>query len=125
MNYMSEVAKMLGVELGEVFKVGDVDFIFKDIGLVDVEMNKTSDSTLLNILTGVQTIRRNPWKPNENEKFWYVDIDKHIYAEDFCCGYTTHALLYKLSNCYRTKEEAEVNRNKWVAFYSNDEVLDI
>jgi hypothetical protein len=33
--------------------------------------------------------------------------------------------LYKLGNCYRTAQEAEVNRDKWKAFYASDEVLEV
>ena len=33
--------------------------------------------------------------------------------------------LYKLGNCYRTEEEAESNRDKWVTFYASDEVLEV
>lgn len=32
---------------------------------------------------------------------------------------------YKLGNCYRTKAEAEFNRDKWMAFYASDEVLEV
>ena len=34
-------------------------------------------------------------------------------------------MLYKLGNFYRTAEEAEANRDKWVAFYASDEVLEV
>ena len=38
---------------------------------------------------------------------------------------SNHVNRYKLGNCYRTKEEAEANRDKWVKFYKSDEVLEV
>ena len=127
MNYMSEVAKMLGVELGEEFSVGTfgVDYVLTNDGLFYTGDNSRCDNILINVLTDRTSINRKPWMPKEYEKFWYVDIDKHIYAEDFCCGHINSVLLYKIGNCYKTREEAEANRNKWIAFYSSDEVVEI
>ena len=42
------------------------------------------------------------------------------------CRYmSNHVNRYKLGNCYRTREEAEANRDKWVAFYASDDVLEV
>ena len=127
MNYMPEVAKMLGVKLGEPFMVGDCKYYFTEKGLC---WNNVTDSdencvwTLYYLLNGAFTIKRKPWKPKDDEEYWLVnqcgDIISLNWIDNFLC-----ITNYKIGNCYRTKEEAEANRDKWVAFYASDKVLEV
>ena len=70
------------------------------------------------------TIKRKPWKPCIDDTFLLVDQIGYLISSKWR-KYTEQLDLYKLGNCYRTYEEAGVNRDKWVAFYASDEVLEV
>jgi hypothetical protein len=129
-NYMAEVAKILGVERGEIFEIKGYqsEYVFINDGLIDATSGFLCDGTLWKLLTGEATIRRQPWKPKDGEEYWLIDIDLNDY---YVCSDVYHSWcaacvnFYKIGNCYRTKEEAEANRDKWAAFYESDEVLEV
>ena len=138
MNYMSEVAKMLGVELEEEFEIifpkpsschatakftdNGVKIITTDV--YDVYNFKTY--VLKDLLIGSYGIKRKPWKPQEDELYFYVDEDGLTWHKAWNEDYLSDCMnYYKLGNCYRTKEEAEANSAKWKAFYASDEVLEV
>ena len=134
-NHMAEVAKMLVVELGEEFGIdyaADVTTLsakITDTGFHIINSNSPEFSGLfLNLLlSGQLEIKRSPWKPKRGETYWYVEKDGDIWEREWhSCRYMSdHVNRYKLGNCYRTREEAEANRDKWVAFYASDEVLEV
>ena len=134
-NHMAEVAKMLGVEIGEKFTFEDLYGEMMGIAviaesgfkLLEHNVNYTNSwfqYTLENLLTGKFTIKRKPWKPKDGERYWLVGNGGMV---NYCVwkGYEGDIYTYKLGNCYRTREEAEANRDKWVAFYASDEVLEV
>lgn len=124
MNYMPEVAKMLGVELGEEFKISNVNYVLADDGLINLNNNTNAVTTLTNILTGTYTIERKPWKPNKYEAYFLIDEDGLVSYDEWMST-STDLNYYKLGNCYRSQEEAEKNKQKWIDFYSSDEVLEV
>ena len=79
---------------------------------------------MIKLLTGECRINTKPWKPNDNEEFYVVLSDGDVRRKywDDCA---TCKNYYKLGNCYSTKEEAEANRDKWLAFYASDEILEV
>lgn len=123
-NYMAEVAKMLGVELDQDFECNESPCTYR-ITKNGVRCNGVLGAdSLTMLLNGTLTIKRKPWKPKNGDGYWTVISDGSIYYVlyrddiiDFYC--------YKLGNCYRTNKEAEANRDKWVAFYESDEVLEV
>lgn len=130
-NHMAEVAKMLGVELGEKFElesIPGIPFKFTEDGLVCLGPAKISrdvmNEAFMHILTGCSKIKCKPWKPKFGEYYWMVNqygsIVDFVWVDSF-----VNVSTYKLGNCYRTREEAEANRDKWVAFYASDEVLEV
>ena len=135
-NHMAEVAKMLGVELGEEFEVEKYSSRKHRITVNGFERyedgewlgNHAVDSFIFEkLLTGKYAIKRKPWKPNDGERYWYVDERGRIWSDYFdYYSCTSHCMnYYKLGNCYRTREEAEVNRDKWIKFYASDEVMEV
>ena len=129
-NYMSQIAKMLGVELGERFDInGFNEFYFLDTdGLYSFNGTYCKcDEYFSKLLAGELTIKRKPWKPKRGETYWYVEKDGDVLEMEWhpCRYMSNHVNRYKLGNCYRTREEAEANRDKWVAFYASDEVLEV
>ena len=129
-NYIPEVAKMLGVELGEEFEYSNgYKYVLREDGIIeskyiDKVSTNTFSSVLVALLNGNLTIKRKPWKPKKDDLYYYVDQEGFVISNRWYNSYT-EVLLYKLGNCYRIREEAEANRDKWVAFYASDEVLEV
>lgn len=123
-NCMSEVAKLLGVELNEEFVVGNDRYRLTSRGLIMDETMFIQGTILTCLLAGELEIKHKPWKPIDNEKYYYIDENGGICSEDWWND-STDLMRYKLGNCYRTKEETEGNVDKWKAFYASDEVLGI
>lgn len=126
MNHMAEVAKLLGVKLGEEFEVGlcRVSYILTEEGLFSVNTKNEAASMLTYILNGTAAIHRGPWKPNKGDGYWTVMNDGSVHYATWY-GDIIDVNCYKLGNCYRTNKEAEANRNKWISFYASDEVLEV
>lgn len=133
-NYMAEVAKMLGVELGEEFEIHTSDdkilvgrFTKIDLVVKSSSINLKYDANMIvlhELLVGTYTIRRKPWKPKREDWYWNVQPDGEfalVKWTDETADYNN----YKLGNCYKTKEDANSNRSKWVLFYASDEVLEV
>ena len=130
MNYMAEVAKMLGVELGEEFECDDgYKYVLREDGIIESKYRgdfttNTFPTALIALLNGEMVIKHKPWKPSEGDRYWYVSsdgsVDCYSWTDD-----TMDFLAYKLGNCYKTEREAEANRDKWVAFYASDKVLEV
>ena len=119
MNYMKQVAKMLGVELGEKFDIDVGDGFTLDgcclngYGLYDDGLR--NDSVLNGLLTGECTIKKKRWKPKDGEEYFYVDEDGNIgsFIFDMICISDT-AMLY-MGNCFRTSEDAEAHKDEIMA----------
>lgn len=132
-NYMGTIAQMLGVELGEQFKVyaletlwGKVTLSDKGVVLCDPDWcGSTSASAVFEgLLTGALTLKRKPWKPAKKDEYYFYDVkDRQAF-----CGIWDESffdlMFYKVGNCYRTKEAAEADGPKWQEFYKSDEVLE-
>lgn len=134
-NHMNEVANMFGVKMGEEFEVvlgqeGTLIANITNTGLHVVKTNVTFcredfNETILNgILVGRYRIKHKPWKPVHGSRFYYMGIDGDVRIDCWVNSVIDYT-FYKLGNCYRTKEEAEANRDKWIAFYNSDEVLEV
>lgn len=135
MNYMPEVAKMLSVELGEEFEiVFPSNCCCHATAMLTNEGAKVINSDvydiynfksylLTHLLNGAYSIRRKPWKPKLHDVFWYVDAYGRVNYQQWnmrdCINF------YKIGNCYRTAQEANSNCDKWITFYTSDEVLEV
>ncbi|ALU14524.1 hypothetical protein ACH52_1744 [Eubacterium limosum] len=115
-NYMPEVARMLGVEIGEEFDViyetgQKSDWgpykITRD-GLVDESGNWTlHGTTLVNLLTGEYTLQKRPWRPKDKEQYWYVNTDGKVDPTTLYVTSSYDLALLNMGNCFPTKEAAE------------------
>lgn len=115
-NYMAEVAKMLGVEIGEEFKLKDssgeirnthrfkitINGLCKFIGNTWVCHNWIGD-----LLIGKYEIVKLPWKPKNEEGYYYPYTYEQEVFYALWVGSTLDYAMYNLGMCYRTKEEAE------------------
>lgn len=118
MNYYKKIAEMLGVELGEEFSIKNIHTedinrarykITKEKGLMysigGEEWNRSS--SLLAIFSGAYSIVKLPWKPKKGEAYWhYSEVWREVISFEWeDCLYDF--LLWKLGNCFKTREEAE------------------
>lgn len=114
-NLMPEVAKLLGVEIGEEFKVkyGNSDnghtYRITEKGIID-ENELFYSGTLHYLLLGECSTVKLPWKPKNDDDYWIVtntSVGTFVWVDsmfDYSC--------LKLGNCFRTKEEAEANADR-------------
>ncbi|MBQ0035545.1 MAG: hypothetical protein KBT35_01360 [Firmicutes bacterium] len=112
MNYIKQVAEMLGVEVGEEFKISDTDetltFHFDEHGL---KSNRDVEQPYLlsSILNGRREIVKIPFKPKCGEEYWTCLFIKGGYiALETWCDCSVDYCHWKLGNCFRTREEAEI-----------------
>ena len=147
MNYMNQIAQMLGVELEEefyleditdggyyitydndkvVFKLSNSGILRKDKCMVGGWIDVTHHY-LPELFTGRYTIVKKPWKPSYGLRYYYVLPNKTV---DYTIFYSTcywDMMAYTVGNCFRTKEEItpEVLEETWQrcygAYFQDDE----
>lgn len=118
-NLIPEICKMLGVELGEEFKIkeyGERIYRFANSGLQLIydngvrNLNTTTNMALSGLLSGDLEIVKLPWKPKRKDKYWtfYIndhdklDTDWNIWTEE-----VAELARLKAGWVFRTKEEAQ------------------
>lgn len=125
-NLIPEIAKMLGVELGEEFKIKGYEEWFYKFDNDRVLMFKHNDDVkmpvapvsvyvaFLALLRGECEIIKLPWKPKKEERCWYIitdpDCDNEeslIAVEDWWYGSFDEQIALKAGVVFRTREEAE------------------
>ena len=104
MNNMEKVAEMLGVKLGEKFKVGGNVFWFYGDGLVADDDN-SYPNIMNSLLTGEYTIEKLPWKPQYGDEYWYISMNGDVLDNKWTEHITDYSLYY-VGNCFATREEA-------------------
>ena len=119
-NLMPEVAKLLGVEIGEEFRIGnpcsDGRYKIDEFGYLlytphpGDEWDESQLYTINTLLSGLYQIIKLPWKPKDGENYWTVEED-HILCDSWDNDMMDYSYL-KLGNCFRTKEEAEANADR-------------
>lgn len=112
-NLIPEIAKMLGVELGEEFKFGNnnVKFWFDLDGLHSEEF-ETADLTFYRLARGDAEIVKLPWKPKEGQtvySFYAGGISRVLEVISFVWvgSVVSHQALVKAGWVYKTRAEAE------------------
>ena len=116
-NLIPEIAQMLGVELGEEFKIKGYDgltYKLTDNGLelttVDGQKTKWFDNGALNsLLKGKMEIVKLPWKPKKGETYYTFELlgGKWIVNLLWWAGSPNGYALLEKGWVYRTQKEAE------------------
>lgn len=140
MNYMKEVAALLGVEFEEIFKIkkdktpdGQLHMKDKEYKLTPKGLYMSYDfgevpgwmkasESFTNVLNGNYTIVKLPWTPKEGETYYYCKLD-----EVDCTKYTARhsdKLNIKLGNCFRTDTEAEEHLDRFMEFIKSEPITD-
>lgn len=123
-NLIPEIAKMLGVELGEAFKVKDEDALtyrFTDDGLkviydggIEIS-NISTNSAFVALVEGQDEIVKLPWKPTLNKGYWTFTVRDFLESSPRTWTirpgiWENHPIDIALLNkgwVYRTRAEAE------------------
>lgn len=112
-NYMPEVARILGVEIGEEFDIliNEMEMLthgpykITDNAIVDYVGCKTKN-LLYGLLTGGYTLQKRPWRPKEGELFWTINgkgnVEKYHFSD-----YMYDLALLNMGNCFPTKKAAK------------------
>ena len=114
-NLIPEICKMLGVELGEEFKIeGDNRTYWFDLdGLHSGEYvaEDEDDAMLHDLLCGEVEIVKLPWKPKKDETFYTFGIhateNKWVVVSVKWWDNVKNLALYKIGWIYRSQAEAE------------------
>lgn len=113
---MPEVAKMLGVEIGEKFKIKNSFYTdtywFEWWGIAQtIKPNGSNDDLLNSLLNGNEEIVKLPFKPKDGEPYWFwcSPIGGGGELSKVYCRFGGDSLMcrecYMLGNCYRTEQE--------------------
>ena len=114
-NYMPEVAKLLGVEIGEPFDVFDEDgeikgcgpYRFTDETIVNCDDEGAPIWLLHYLLCGKNTLQKRPWMPKHHDEYWIVTTDGNARWQFFRKDHTEHLANLNMGNCFPTEEVAE------------------
>lgn len=111
-NYMPEVAKMLGVEIGEEFdmivgKALSGPFCFTEFDVVDREGWSIPLDRFHKLLVGEHALQKRPWRPKEGELYWLVTVGGLLKYDYFWRDSLGSLTLLNMGNCFPTKEAAE------------------
>lgn len=119
-NLIPEIAKMLGVEVGEEFKVkGDdeLTYIFTDDGLKvtfagGIEIAQTSiNSDFVALVMGKDEIVKLPWKPKKGEDYYTFSFgclsEKWVIVKQQWDAHPYERALLDKGWVYRTQDEAK------------------
>lgn len=122
-NYMADVAKLLGVELGEEFIIENADrketVVLAADGFHVIQPNNVvgpdHGKPFSKVLQGLYEVKKIPWEPKEGEEYWTIHLEP--------VG-KPRAILYpwmgdkpdfanlRLNMVYRTREEAEAHMSE-------------
>lgn len=119
-HLLPQVAKLLGVEIGEEFIIENADrketVVLGMDGLHVVQPNNVLGPNhyqlLVNVLQGLYEIKKKPWEPKYKDSYYCPSITQRRVIKfpwmDDTCDYAMKAI----GMVYRTKEEAETNLSK-------------
>ena len=111
-NYMADVAKMLGVELEEEFKLDGIEtkYKFTENGLyfyVSDRWWQCSNVLLPRILSGNVEIVKVPWQPKNGDRYYFPVDGFTITSCAIWCDSTLEYALKEAGMIFKTKEECE------------------
>ena len=127
MNLIPKLAEMLGVEIGEEFKLkqtnGDIKsakYRFRNIGAQTIyeHTDFCGDWTMCSaeevglLALGKHEIVKLPFEPKDAEKYWYVwwDSKNLDTSYTFWEGVVSNCADKYCGNCFRTEAEAEKHK---------------
>lgn len=107
-----KVAEILGVEIGEKFRLSYVDSridsghgvcYLSEYGLI-VSTGFVEDYTLRRLLMGAIVIEKIPWKPMLNQSYWFVNSFGEI-RNDVFANISVSYYRFNVGNVFKTEQE--------------------
>lgn len=123
-NYLSEVARMLGVEIGEEFdivyetgkKADWGPYKITHAGLVDEAGGQPLHiRAFFNLLAGNYTLQKRPWRPKDGEKYWLITDGGGPTWRYFYESCIVELAMLNMGNCFPTKKAAEAAATEMMA----------
>lgn len=127
-NLIPEIAKLLGVEMEEAFKIRRPDYevcengiyaFFENEGLMKKneqgEFDNNSSIEFEDLCLGNYEVVRLPWEPKEGDRYYAIaptDDTKPYISLYIWRGYVVDYALWKLEMIYRTGEEAQAHMSE-------------
>ena len=122
-NLMPRIAEMLGVEIGERFKVSQKDseiYYFTDAAFLKQVNDAESEDfvsdleeedllVLYYLLSGKETVVRLSCEPKYGDKYYYLNVSDVCVSSGYWFGHTDDYAMRSLGMVYRTKEEAKAH----------------
>lgn len=125
MNLIPVIREALGLQENEEFQIDGTmyaaNYRFADNNMLQWFdsgtgcWNSNSLITLEKIVYGKVSIKKLPFKPNEYEAYYFVNlyfgtVEVSAFSKDF----TADVIRVNSGNCYRTKEEAKKHVDEWM-----------
>ena len=113
-NLIPEIAKLLGVEIGEKFIIENAEHNLQVVLVADgLHVTKddflgSSNSKLLqNVLCGLIEVKKLQWEPVKGDKYFFPSLPKNCVVKLIWTDNTYDYALKALGMVYRTREEAQ------------------
>ena len=123
MNYIPQIAKMLGVEIGEKFLIDNVVITegcycyFSDTELLFHIPDKKPDYAqyrpLADLIYGDKKIIKLPYEPKEGEKYYFIILTDNKPTVNYTLWHSNYLGHWEgkyCGNIFRTAEEAEAHK---------------
>lgn len=111
-NYMADVAKLLGIELEEEFKLTGHSgtFVLTNKGIMWLAPDKRRSSevfALEDLLTGRNELVKLPWQPKKGDRYYYPSGDFTSVRNPIWKNDVFDFALKEAGMIFRTEEECE------------------
>lgn len=113
-NLIPEITRMLGVEIGEEFKIKgatgvDSTIFWFDLDGLHTETCEMADVTLWQLVLGNETIVKLPWKPKKDDVYYTFELlsGKWVVRSFWWGGFPNEYALLDKGWVYRTCAEAQ------------------
>ena len=119
-HLLPQVAKLLGVEIGEEFIIKNSDrketVVLGMDGLHVVQPNNVLGPNhyqlLVNVLQGLYEIKKKPWEPKYKEYYYCPSVTQKKVIQPMWLGDTRDYAMKFLGMVYKSEEEAKANLSK-------------
>ena len=120
-NFMPEIAKMLGVEVGEEFIIQNADrketVVIAMDGFHVIQPNNVLSpdhgKLLSKVLQGLYEVKKKPWEPKYRETYYFPwvsdNITQNVVLQTYWLGGTRDYAMKALGMIYRTEEGAQAH----------------
>ena len=123
MNYMKQIAHMLGVEMGERFKVSGMDGEFwlagNGLHMLDDKGDYDLNALLVALLAGRSKVEQLPWKPKIGDIYYYNNRFGELHRDIAEDNNLLDLMIVKLGKAYRTEEKAKAHAEEDAAFWES------